>query len=54
MTLAAVAANLGHSDTRMVEKHYAHLAPDWRKEQAQRMPSFGIQSDSNVTAIRGR
>ena len=52
VTLSALAANLGHSDTRMVETHYAHLAPDWRKEQAQRMPSFGVQSDSNVTAIR--
>lgn len=52
MTLAAAAANLGHSDTRMVEKHYAHLAPDWRKEQAQRIPSFGVQSESKVRAIR--
>ena len=52
MTLSAVAANLGHSDTRMVETHYAHLAPDWRKEQAQRMPSFGIQTDNKVANIR--
>jgi len=24
--LAVIAAQLGHADTRMVEKHYAHLA----------------------------
>ncbi len=27
--LAVVAQNLGHTDTRMVEKHYAHLAPSY-------------------------
>ena len=26
--LAAVAGNLGHSGTAMVEKHYGHLAPN--------------------------
>ena len=54
MTLAAVAANLGHSDTRMVETHYAHLAPDWRKEQAQRMPNFGIEADSKAVNMASR
>ena len=27
--LAVVAAQLGHSDTRMVEKHYGHMAPSY-------------------------
>jgi hypothetical protein len=27
--LPVVAAQLGHSDTRMVEKHYGHLAPTY-------------------------
>jgi integrase len=27
--LLIVAKNLGHSDTRMVEKHYGHLAPSY-------------------------
>jgi len=27
--LMAVARNLGHADTRMVEKHYGHLAPSY-------------------------
>jgi integrase len=29
MPLMVVAKNLGHSDTRMVEKHYGHLAPSY-------------------------
>ena len=27
--LMVVAKNLGHADTRMVEKHYGHLAPSY-------------------------
>jgi integrase len=27
--LNVIAAQLGHSDTRMTEKHYAHLAPSY-------------------------
>jgi hypothetical protein len=27
--LMVVAQNLGHADTRMVEKHYGHLAPSF-------------------------
>lgn len=27
--LPVIAANLGHSDTRMTERHYAHLAPGY-------------------------
>jgi len=27
--LMVVAKNLGHTDTRMVEKHYGHLAPSY-------------------------
>lgn len=30
--LAVIAAQLGHSDTRMVEKHYGHLAPSYAAE----------------------
>jgi integrase len=26
---AVIAAQLGHSDTRMTERHYAHLAPSY-------------------------
>jgi integrase len=27
--LAVIAAQLGHADIRMVEKHYGHLAPNY-------------------------
>jgi hypothetical protein len=27
--LMVVARNLGHADTRMVEKHYGHMAPSY-------------------------
>jgi hypothetical protein len=27
--LAVIAAQLGHADTRMVEKHYGHMAPSY-------------------------
>jgi integrase len=27
--LAVIAKQLGHADTRMTEKHYAHLAPNY-------------------------
>jgi hypothetical protein len=29
MPLMVVAKNIGHADTRMVEKHYGHLAPSF-------------------------
>ena len=39
-----VAANLGHSDTRMVEKHYGHLADKFKTEMIRATaPSFGIE-----------
>lgn len=42
--LPDLAQQLGHSDTRMTLRHYAHLADRWRAERAQRhVPSFGIE-----------
>ena len=43
--LSVVAHSLGHADTRMVEKHYGHLAPS-HVAQAIRanLPSFGVNS----------
>lgn len=41
--LAYVAAQLGHSSTRMVEKHYGHLAPTALVESIRRLaPKLGI------------
>jgi len=58
--LLVVAANLGHSDTRMVEKHYGHLTEDYKDKAiregaprfwSNRMPSIadadGLQEAVN-------
>jgi len=49
--LQVVAKALGHADTRMTEKHYAHLQPDYVADTIRKhLPSFGT-SESNVVAI---
>ena len=41
--LPVIAAQLGHSDTRMVEKHYAHLAPSYVSDAIREgMPAYGV------------
>ena len=51
--LAVVAQNLGHSDTRMVEKHYAHLAPSYVADAIRAAaPELGIAAPSNIAALR--
>ena len=52
--LMVVAKNLGHSDTRMVEKHYGHLAPSYIVEAIQAgAPRFGaMPEDDEIDAIR--
>jgi integrase len=53
MPLHVVARNLGHKDTKMVEKHYGHLAPGYVVDQIRQFaPDFGKVEPSNVTAIR--
>jgi len=43
--LLIVAKNLGHSDTRMVEKHYGHLAPSYIADAIRAgAPRFGVQT----------
>jgi integrase len=51
--LSIVAQSLGHADTRMVEKHYGHLAPS-HVAQAIRanLPNFGVETTSNVVKLR--
>ena len=52
MPLMVVAKNLGHVDTRMVEKHYGHWHPSFVVEQVRKFaPRFGAVK-SNVKAIR--
>jgi integrase len=52
MPLVALAKNLGHANTKMVEKHYGHLAKDYLTEITKATaPTFGFKS-SRVRAIR--
>jgi integrase len=52
--LMVVARNLGHSDTRMVEKHYGHFAPSYIADAIRAgAPTFGIEP-GNVVPIEGR
>jgi integrase len=44
MSLMVAAKNLGHSDTRMVQSHYGHLAEDYITAEVRRAaPSFGFK-----------
>jgi integrase len=52
MPLPVVAKNLGHADTRMVERHYGHLAPSYVAETVRKhAPRFGVKEPSNVRAL---
>lgn len=53
--LLVVAKNLGHSDTRMVEKHYGHLAPSYITDAIRAgAPRFGTIESSNVETFARR
>jgi integrase len=53
--LLFVASALGHSDTRMVEKHYGHLAPSHIADMIRaKLPSFGETPKGKVRGIRAR
>lgn len=51
--LMHVAAALGHTDTRMVEKHYGHLGPNAVADAIRaNLPTFGEPTTSNVADLR--
>ena len=50
MPLPVVAKNLGHVDTRMVERHYGHLAPSYVADGQKARSRFG-KTPSNVRAL---
>jgi integrase len=53
--LLVIAKNLGHADTRMVEKHYGHLAPSYVADAIRAAaPRFGIPHDGKVERLGGR
>ena len=50
--LAVIAAQLGHSDTRMVEKHYGHLSPGYVADTVRAaFGTLGIVQLSNVAPM---
>jgi len=50
--MGVIAAQLGHSDTRMTEKHYAHLAPSYVADTIRAsLPKLGIVPDSNIVRL---
>jgi integrase len=50
--LMVLAANLGHADTRMVEKHYGHLAQSYVRDAIRAgVPTFGIKVETNVAPL---
>jgi len=52
MPLMVVAKNLGHVDTRMVEKHYGHLAPSYIADAIRASaPRFGFKPDRKITPM---
>lgn len=51
--MAVIAAQLGHADTRMTERHYAHLAPSYVADTVRAaLPPLGIVDKSNVAPLR--
>jgi integrase len=50
--LIVVARNLGHSDTRMVGRHYGHLAPNYIADVIRAAaPNFGFKPERKVISI---
>jgi hypothetical protein len=51
--MGVIAAQLGHSDTRMTERHYAHLSPSYVAETVrQSFGRLGIVPETAVAPIR--
>jgi integrase len=53
--MGVIAAQLGHADTRMTEKHYAHLAPSYIAQTIRaNFPILGLADGSQVLPLRRR
>jgi integrase len=51
--MGVIAEQLGHADTRMTEKHYAHLAPSYVADTIRaHFPTLGIGGDETVVPLR--
>ena len=51
--LQVIADTLGHSDTRVTEKHYAAIAPNYVASTVRaNLPSLGLVEADNVETLR--
>jgi integrase len=51
--MGVIAAQLGHADTRMTEKHYAHLAPSYVAQTIRaNFPNLNLSSTFRVVPLR--
>jgi integrase len=51
--MGVIAEQLGHADTRMTEKHYAHLAPSYVADTIRaHFPTLGIGGDDSVVSVK--
>ena len=50
--LQVIAELLGHADTRITHKHYAHLMPSYVADVVRaHLPNFGETEESNVLPL---
>jgi len=51
--MGVIAEQLGHADTRMTEKHYAHLAPSYIADTIRaHFLTLGTAGDNSVIAMK--
>jgi integrase len=51
--MGVIAEQLGHADTRMTEKHYAHLAPSYVADTIRaHFPTLGINGKTNMMPMK--
>ena len=52
--LQVIAEALGHADTRITERHYAHLSPSYVADTIRaNVPTLGIEAD-NVARLKSK
>ena len=55
VSLQVIAEVLGHSDTRITQRHYAHLSPSHVADVVRaNMPTFGIKTSRKVSSLKVR
>jgi hypothetical protein len=53
VAMGVIAEQLGHADTRMTEKHYAHLSGGYVADTIRtHFPTLGIAEDRDVVTLR--